>query len=127
MQQTPLGVSQAWFDKWRRGDPSPQHARREQLGVAIRRLFAKHRGTYGSPRITADLRGEGWQVGPNTVAALMHEMGLAARRRRRKQTTRPGCRCILARPGSWLHRRGRHGSVRYAMIPSTSSPDGFAR
>jgi putative transposase len=86
-----LGVSQAWFYKWRHGDPCPQHARREQLRVAIRRLFAKHRGTYGSPRITADLRGEGWQVGPNTVAALMREMGLAARRRRRrKQTTRPG-------------------------------------
>jgi hypothetical protein len=86
-----LGVSQAWFYKWRHGDPCPQHARREQLRVAIRRLFATHRGTYGSPRITADLRGEGWQVGPNTVAALMREMGLAARRRRRrKQTTRPG-------------------------------------
>ncbi len=37
-----LGVSQAWFYKWRHGDPSPQHARREQLKVAIRRLFAKH-------------------------------------------------------------------------------------
>ncbi len=51
-----LGVSQAWFYKWQHGDPSPAHARREQLKVAIRRLFAKHRGTYGSPRITADLR-----------------------------------------------------------------------
>ena len=66
-----LSVSQAWFYKWRDGDPSPQHARREQLKVAIRRLFAKHRGTYGSPRITADLRDEGWRVSQNTVAALM--------------------------------------------------------
>jgi putative transposase len=48
-----LQVSQAWFYKWRHGDPSPRHARREQLAVAIRRLFAAHRGTYGSPRITA--------------------------------------------------------------------------
>jgi len=40
-----LGVSAAWFYKWREGDPSPQHARREQLKVAIRRLFAAHRGT----------------------------------------------------------------------------------
>jgi hypothetical protein len=86
-----LAVSQAWFYKWRHGDPSPQHARREQLKVEIRRLFAKHRGTYGSPRITADLRDEGWRVGENTVAALMHQMGLAARRRRRrKNTTRQG-------------------------------------
>lgn len=86
-----LSVSQAWFYKWRHGDPSPQHARREQLRVAIRRLFAQHRGTYGSPRITADLRAEGWPVSENTVAALMRELGLRARRRRRRQqTTRRG-------------------------------------
>ena len=86
-----LSVCQAWFYKWRDGDPSPQHARREQLKVAIRRWFAKHRGTYGSPRITADLRDEGWRVSENTVAALMRELGLQARRkRRRKQTTRHG-------------------------------------
>ena len=86
-----LGVSQAWFYKWRDGDPSPQHARRELLKIAIRRLFAQHRGTYGSPRITADLRDEGWTVSDNTVAALMRELGLQARRkRRRKQTTRQG-------------------------------------
>lgn len=86
-----LGVSQAWFYKWRHGDPSPQHARREQLKVEIGRLFAKHRGTYGSPRIAADLRDEGWAVSDNTVAQLMRELGLAARRRRRRrQTTRQG-------------------------------------
>jgi transposase InsO family protein len=86
-----LGVSQAWFYKWRHGDASPRHARREQLKVAIRRLFAKHRGTYGSPRISADLREEGWQVSENTVAKLMAEMDLQARRRRRRRnTTRQG-------------------------------------
>jgi transposase InsO family protein len=86
-----LGVSQAWFYKWCHGDPSAQHARREQLKVAIRRLFAAHRGTYGSPRLTADLREAGWAVSQNTVAAIMAELGLAARRgRRRKNTTRQG-------------------------------------
>jgi len=50
-----------------------------------------HRGTYGSPRITADLRAAGWRLSENTVAQLMRELGLAARRhRRRKQTTRQG-------------------------------------
>lgn len=59
--------------------------------MAIRRLFAAHRGTYGSPRITADLRDEGWAVSENTVAGIMAELGLVARRRRRrKQTTRQG-------------------------------------
>jgi putative transposase len=86
-----LKVSQAWFYKWRHGDPSPRHARRATLKVEIARLFAAHRGTYGSPRITADLRAARWRVSENTVAALMRELGLAARRRaKRKQTTRQG-------------------------------------
>ncbi len=86
-----LGVSQAWFYKWRYGDASPRHARRAKLKAETARLFAKHRGTYGSPRITADLVEAGWRVSENTVAALMAELGLAARRRRRrKQTTRQG-------------------------------------
>ena len=86
-----LGVSPSWFYKWRDGDPSAQHARREQLAIEIRRLFAAHHGSYGSPRIAADLRDAGWTVSPNTVAAIMAELGLVARRRRRrKQTTRQG-------------------------------------
>jgi transposase InsO family protein len=57
----------------------------------VARLFAVHEGKYGSPRITADLREAGWRVGENTVAALMREQGLAARRKKkRKGSTRPG-------------------------------------
>ncbi|HET6917551.1 MAG TPA: IS3 family transposase [Acidimicrobiales bacterium] len=86
-----LGVSQAWFYKWRDGDPSPQHARRVQLAAEIARLFAKHHGRYGSPRITADLHEAGWRVSENTVAQVMREQQLVARaKKRRKQTTRQG-------------------------------------
>ncbi len=54
-------------------------------------LFARHRGSYGAPRITADLREMGWRVSQNTVAAVMAEQGLRARaKRRRRSTTRPG-------------------------------------
>ena len=86
-----LQVSPAWFYKWRHGDPSPRHARRIGLAAEVARLFAKHHGKYGSPRITADLRAAGWRVSENTVAALMAELGLAARRpKKRRQTTRQG-------------------------------------
>ena len=86
-----LGVSPAWFYKWRHGDGSPRRARRRALSALIAALFARHRGTYGAPRITADLREMGWRVGQNTVAALMAEQGLRARaKRRRRSTTRPG-------------------------------------
>jgi putative transposase len=86
-----LGVSRSWFYKWAPGQLPPRAARRERLKAEIRRLFAGHEGKYGSPRITADLRDEGWAVSENTVAALMREQGLAARRKKkRKATTRPG-------------------------------------
>lgn len=86
-----LGMSQAWFYKWCHGDSSPRHARREQLKIKVRQLFAAHQRKWGSPRITADLRDEGWVVSVNTVAKIMRELGLRARpKRRRKQTTRPG-------------------------------------
>ena len=86
-----LGVSAAWFYKWRDGDASRRRTRRPQLAAEIARLFAAHRGRYGSPRITADLREAGWRVSKNTVAKIMREQDLVARRRRRgKNTTRPG-------------------------------------
>jgi hypothetical protein len=86
-----LGVSQSWFYKWRGGAPGPRAQRRDRLKAEVARLFALHEGKYGSPRITADLREEGWRVSQNTVAALMGELGLAARRKKkRKATTRQG-------------------------------------
>ena len=86
-----LGVSQSWFCKWRGGALPPRAQRRERLKAEVARLFAGHQGKYGSPRIAADLREEGWRVSENTVAGLMAELGLAARRKkRRKATTRPG-------------------------------------
>jgi transposase InsO family protein len=86
-----LEVPGSWFYKWRRGDVSPRRARRERLKAEVRRLFEAHKGKRGSPMITADLHDLGWRVSKNTVAAVMAEMGLAARpKKRRKGTTRPG-------------------------------------
>ena len=86
-----VGVSRSWFYKHSSGRPPPRAARREWLAAEVKRLFEAHGGTYGSPRITADLRDAGWRVSGNTVAALMRELGLAARQtRRRRGTTRPG-------------------------------------
>jgi putative transposase len=86
-----LGVSQAWFYKWRHGDRSKRHARRAQLAVEVRRLFAARRGRDGSPRITAALHDAGWRVSKNTVAQIMAEEHLVARpRHRRRSTTRQG-------------------------------------
>jgi len=86
-----LGVSRSWFCKWKGGALGARAERRGRLKAEVARLFGKHQGKYGSPRITADLREEGWRVSENTVAALMREQGLVARRKKkRKSTTRPG-------------------------------------
>jgi putative transposase len=86
-----LGVSQSWFYKWKGRAPGPRAQRRDRLKAEVARLFGVHEGKYGSPRITADLRDAGWRVSENTVAALMRELGLAARRKKRRRgTTRPG-------------------------------------
>ena len=81
-----LGVSPGWFFKWRRGDASLRRKRRAALAALIRYLFDKHHGSYGSPRITADLQDLGWRVSKNTVAALMREQQLVARPKRRRRT-----------------------------------------
>jgi transposase InsO family protein len=86
-----LGVSQSWFYKWKDGELPARAARRQRLKAEIARLFAGRGGKDGSPRITAALREAGWRVSENTVAGLMREQGLAARRKRkRKAATRPG-------------------------------------
>jgi len=86
-----LGVSRSWFYKHKDGRVPPREQRRHRLKAEVARLFALHAGRYGSPRITADLREAGWRVSENTVAALMRQQGLAARRKhRRRAATRPG-------------------------------------
>jgi transposase InsO family protein len=56
-----------------------------------RPAVAERHGKDGAPRIAAALREDGWRVSENTVAGLMRQLGLAARRKnKRKGSTRPG-------------------------------------
>ena len=84
-----MGVSQAWFYKWRNGDRSRRRPA-GRVGRGDRLPVRPHKGRYGSPRIIADLREMGWRVSENTVAGVMAEQRLVARRRRRRRAlTRP--------------------------------------
>jgi transposase InsO family protein len=90
-----LGVSQSWLYKWLHHQPTARQRRRQELDEQIHRLFTASGGTYGSPRITDDLRETGWRVSVNTVAARMAELGLAGRpATRRRSLTRPGKRPV---------------------------------
>lgn len=85
-----LGVSPAWLYKWLHGDGSLRRARRQALTTLVIALFHRHKGRYGSPRITDDLRAMGWKVSVNTVAQIMAEQHLVARpKRRRRNLTMP--------------------------------------
>ena len=90
-----LGLSESWFYKWRDRQPTPRQRRRAELAVKVREIFNASGGTYGSPRVTLDLWAAGWQVGENTVARLMAELGLAGRRpKRRRSLTKQGKRPV---------------------------------
>ena len=94
-----LGVSRSWFYKHKDGVLPPRAAAAGgSWPPRSARLFAAHRGKYGSPRITADLRDAGWRVSENTVAALMREQGLAARRKKKRRSDDPAGQGPLARP-----------------------------
>lgn len=60
---------------------------------AVKEEFDTSGGTYGSPKIWVRLVRQGWRVSVNTIAKIMAELGLVARKvRRRRGLTRPGKR-----------------------------------
>lgn len=75
-----LEVSRSGFYKWRaaqrRETPPPSHQLRAELDAKILHFHKASRGTYGSPRITADLHEAGEAVSHNTVAARMRALGI---------------------------------------------------
>lgn len=84
---TALSVSRSGYYAWL-SRPKAQKAQvDEKLSRAIRASHRRARGTYGSPRVTQDLKSEGHQVGRQRVARLMREQGLQGLPRRRFRVT----------------------------------------
>lgn len=84
-----LRVSPSGFYDWRSRPPSQRHLADEQLLVTIRQIHAGSRGTYGSPRVHAELRlGLGVRCGRKRVERLMAGAGLCGVHRR-KGRSRP--------------------------------------
>ena len=88
-----LGVSPSGYYAWRRRDPSARETRDRELRPKIRRIHAQSDGTYGAPRIHADLREDGERIGRKRTARLMKAEGLrGVCRRQQARTTRRDAR-----------------------------------
>jgi putative transposase len=80
-----LGVARAGYYAWACRPPSDRSRSDALLGEQIRQIHDRSRGTYGAPRIHAELRlGLGVHVSRKRVARIMCEHGLQGVHRRRR-------------------------------------------
>ncbi len=87
-----LRVSRSGYYAWSKRKPSKRQRANERLTAEIREIHKDSRGTYGAPRIHAELvLGRHRRVGHNRVARLMRLAGVRGVCRRRKaRTTKRG-------------------------------------
>jgi transposase InsO family protein len=80
-----LGVTPSGFHAWCGRPPSERSLADAALTATIRAIHAESRGTYGSPRVHAELRlGHGVACGRSRVERLMAAAGLVGVHRRRR-------------------------------------------
>jgi transposase InsO family protein len=78
-----LRVSRSGYYAWLCRKPSARAQRRSTLTEEIRRVHARSRAIYGSPRVHGALRAEAIRCSKNTVAKLMRGAGLRSKRHKR--------------------------------------------
>ena len=86
-----LDVSRSGYYAWRDRPASPREARRLELTAQVAAAHELSRGTYGSPRVTVELKSAGVNVCENTVAKYMRAAGVRVTPKRRfvPRTTDP--------------------------------------
>lgn len=71
-------VGRSGFYAWRKHVPSKRDNENRMLLCEIQRIHQMSRASYGSPRITDELRARGFNVSRPRVARLMREKGIRA-------------------------------------------------
>ncbi|WP_329416849.1 IS3 family transposase [Streptomyces sp. NBC_00704] len=86
---TILGIARSSFYYWRAtaADRAARQAADARLAARIRAVHRDSDGTYGVPRITAELREAGERVNHKRIARVMRGAGLAGMRLRRRHRT----------------------------------------
>jgi putative transposase len=86
-------VTRSAYYAWTAGavqGASDRHREEARLVVEIRRIHTRSKGTYGAPRMHAELRRRGWSANHKRVERLMRTHGIVGYRpRRRRSLTRP--------------------------------------
>ena len=82
-----LGVSPSGYYAWRKRPLSSRTRADVELTAQIAAVHRDSRGTYGAPRIHAELAAQGHRLGCKRVARLMRSAGLQGVSRRKFQTT----------------------------------------
>lgn len=82
-----LKVRRNGYYAWKRRKPGDREAQAKRLDETLRQRFEAHQGRYGSPRLTAELKAEGWRVGRPRVAKRMRALGLKARAAKKYKAT----------------------------------------
>ena len=82
-----LGVSPSGYWAWQGRPPSARSLADAELTGRIRQAHQLSRGTYGSPRVHAELAATGQPCGRKRVARLMRAAGIAGVHRRRYHAT----------------------------------------
>jgi putative transposase len=101
-----LKVSRSGYYAWLHRSPSRRSVEDASLTDEIREIHHGSRGTYGYPRVHAELRALGVECGRRRVARLMREAGLrGCMRGRRRSTTRRDERAACAAAPDLVERR----------------------
>ena len=82
-----LGVSPSGYYAWQHRAPSARTQRDAALTMTIHTIHLESRGTYGAPRVHAELAAQGIAVGRKRVARLMRRAQLRGVSRRKWITT----------------------------------------
>ncbi len=78
-----LGVSPSGYYAWRSRAVSERSISDAALSERIQEIHKYSRGTYGAPRIHAELKKQGWRIGKKRIVRLMRAAGLVGVSRRK--------------------------------------------
>jgi len=82
-----FGISRSSYYAWQSRPKGKLWNENKYLSERIRSIYNEKKQRYGSPRITAELRDEGFSCSKKRVARLMRKQGITARTKKRFRVT----------------------------------------